>query len=96
MQYQAAKNKSNWLLASVIGWLVAIACLAATTMRRADRATSVQSCSSALNFTTGCRYRLYYVICGYLPWTNTRNSQGDFLSSSEGRTKKAGREEKAN
>lgn len=96
MQSQAAKNKSNWLLASVIGWLVAIACLAATTVRHADRATFVQSCSSALNFTTGCRYSLYRVICGYLPWTNTRNSQGDFLFLSKGRTKKIGREEKAN
>lgn len=36
VQCQAAKNKSNWLLASVIGWLVAMACLAATTLRRAD------------------------------------------------------------
>lgn len=49
---QAAKNKSNWLLASVIGWLVAMARLAATTVRRADRATFVWWCSSALNFTT--------------------------------------------
>lgn len=78
MQSQAAKNKSNWLLASVIGWLVAIACLAATTVRHADRATFVQSCSSALNFTTGCRYRLCRVICRYLLWTNTRNSQRFF------------------
>lgn len=38
VQYQAAKNKSNWLLASVTSWLVAMACLAATTLRRADRA----------------------------------------------------------
>lgn len=52
MRCQAAKNKSNWLLASVIGWLVAMACLAATTVRCADRATFVQWCSSALNFTT--------------------------------------------
>lgn len=52
MRCQAAKNKSNWLLASVIVWLVAMACLAATTVRRADRATFVQWCSSALNFTT--------------------------------------------
>ena len=42
MRCQAAKNKSNWLLASVIGWLVAMACLAATTVRHADRATFVQ------------------------------------------------------
>lgn len=50
VQCQAAKNNSNWLLASVIGWLVAMACLTATTLRRADRAAL--GWWSALNFTT--------------------------------------------
>lgn len=52
MQCQAAKNKSNWLLASVIGWLVAMACLAATTLGHAGRAALGWWCSSALDFTT--------------------------------------------
>lgn len=75
MPCQAAKNKSNWLLANVIGWLVAIACLAATTVRRADHATSVLWWSSASNLTT-------MAVSHYL-WMSslvqTRESQRHFI-----------------
>lgn len=75
MRCQAVKNKSNWLPFSVMGWLIAMACLAATPMRHAGPATCVQWCSSALHLLQW----LYGVSHGYL-WCKHKQKGVSFLS----------------
>lgn len=74
VQCQAAKNKSNWLLASVIGWLVAMACLAAATLRRADRAALgwwMSICLELLQW-------LDRAVSGCLPWCKHKQKAREF------------------
>lgn len=88
---QAAKNKSSWLLASVIGWLVAMACLAATILKRADRAALGWWCSSALNFTTmavSCYLWISFLVQAQAKGKGIYFTQERFLPLSMGRIEK--------